>query len=86
MYKLLRDSKEVKMIKANSTDGHTEVQISGGAQEIFKELMIIVSQILKAFHKHGQADIMEGLVDVADEFASSINNTNFNSKGEETND
>lgn len=88
MHKLLRGSKEDnKMIKAKSQEDHTEVQISGDSRVILKELMIIVSQVLKAFHTHGQADIiMEGLVDVADQFAASITDTNINSKGEETND
>lgn len=75
------------MIIAKSKEDHTEVQISGDSQVILRELMIIVSQVLKAFHSQGCSDaVMQGLVDVADEFASSINNTNFNSKGEEEND
>lgn len=87
MYKLLRDSKEVKMIIAKSQEGHTEVQISGDSQAILRELLITVSQVLKAFHTQGVADVvMQGLVDVADQFTASINDTNFNSKGEEEND
>lgn len=87
MYKLLRDSKEVKMIIAKSDNGHTEVQISGDSEVILRELLIIVTQVLKAFHSQGYADVvMKGLVDVADEFTSSINNTNFNSKGEKKDD
>ena len=50
-------------------------------------LLDIVSQVLKTFHSQGVADVvMKGLVDVADQFAASINDTNFNSKGEKTND
>ena len=87
MYKLLRDSKEAKMIIAKSDNGRTEVQISGDSQVILRELLITVSQVLKVFHSQGAADVvMQGLVDVADQFASSINDTNFNSKGEKTND
>lgn len=49
--------------------------------------MIIVSRILIAFDSAGCADaVLQGLVDVADEFASSINDTNFNSKGEKKDD
>ena len=71
------------MIIAKSDDGHTEVKISGDSREILCELLIIVSQVLKVFHTQGAADaVMKGIVDVADEFASSINDTNFNSKGE----
>lgn len=84
MYKLLRDSKEVKMIIAKSEEGHTEIQISGDSQVILRELLTIVSQVLKAFNRQGVAYVvLQGLVDVADDFASSINDTNFNSKGEE---
>ena len=75
------------MIIAKSKEGRTEIQISGDSQEIFRELMMTVLQVLKAFHSQGYADVvMEGLVDVADEFASSINDTNFNSKGEKKDD
>ena len=75
------------MIIAKSKEGHTEVQISGNSQVILRELLITVSQVLKAFHQQNTADIvMQGLVDVADQFAASINDTNFNSKGEKTND
>ena len=75
------------MIIAKSQEDHTEVQISGDSRVILKELMIIVSQVLKAFHSQGVSDVvLQGLVDVADEFASSINDTNFKSKGEEEND
>ena len=75
------------MIIAKSKEDHTVVQISDDSREILRELLITVSQVLKAFHSQGVADVvMQGLVDVADEFASSINDTNFNSKGEKTND
>ena len=75
------------MIIAKSDNGRTEVQISGDSQVILRELLITVSQVLKVFHSQGAADVvMQGLVDVADQFASSINDTNFNSKGEKTND
>ena len=75
------------MIIAKSDKGHTEVQISGDSKLILSELLIIVSQVLKAFHSQGCAyAVMQGLVDVADEFASSINDTNFNSKGEKKDD
>ena len=75
------------MIIAKSDNGHTEVQISGDSREILRELLIIVSQVLKAFNTQGAAVVvMQGLVDVADEFASSINDTNFNSKGEKKDD
>lgn len=71
------------MIIAKSDKGHTEVTISGDSHEVLHELLIIVSQVLKSFHQAGCADVvMQGLVDVADQFASSINDTNFNSKGE----
>ena len=75
------------MIIAKSDKGHTEVQISGDSQVILRELLITVSQVLKVFHSQGVADVvMQGLVDVADEFAASINDTNFNSKGEKKDD
>lgn len=69
------------MIIAKSEEGHTEVQISGDSQVILKELLIIVLQVLKAFDQQNAADVvMQGLVDVADQFARSITNTNINSK------
>jgi len=69
------------MIIAKSEEGHTEVQISGDSQVILKELLIIVSQVLKAFDGQGCADVvLQGIVVVAEEFTTSINNTNFNSK------
>ena len=75
------------MIIVKSDQGRTECHISGDSQVILRELMITVTQVLKAFHSHGAADVvMQGLVDVADAFASSINDTNFNSKGEKKND
>lgn len=71
------------MIIAKSQEGCTEIHISGDSEVILRELMMTVLQILKAFHTQGAADVvMKGLVDVADEFASSINDTDFNSKGE----
>ena len=45
------------MIIAESKNGHTEVQISGDAQIILNELLITVSQVLKAFHSQGYAGI-----------------------------
>lgn len=75
------------MITVKSDNGRTECQISGDSQVILRELLITVLQVLKAFHSQGAADVvMQGLVDVADEFASSINDTNFNSKGEKKDD
>lgn len=75
------------MIIAKSDHGYTEIQISGYSREILRELMMTVLQVLKAFHSQGVADVvMQGLVDVADEFTSSINDTNFNSKGEKKDD
>ena len=75
------------MIIAKSNDGHTEVQISGDSQVILRELLITVSQVLKTFHANDCADVvMQGLVDVADQFALSITDTNFNSKGEKKDD
>lgn len=75
------------MIIAKSEEGHTEIQISGDSQVILRELLTIVSQVLKAFNTQGVADVvMQGLVDVADDFASSINDTNFNIKGEKKDD
>ena len=75
------------MIIAKSDQGYTEIQITGDVDTILSELLIIVSQVLKTFHSQGVADVvMKGLVDVADQFAASINDTNFNSKGEEKND
>ena len=38
------------MIIAKSDNGHTEVQISGDSEVILRELLIIVTQVLKAFH------------------------------------
>ena len=75
------------MIIAKSDQGYTEIQITGDVDTILSELLIIVSPVLKTFHSQGVADVvMKGLVDVADQFAASINDTNFNSKGEEKND
>ena len=75
------------MIIAKSDKGHTEVTISGDSHAVLNELLIIVSRILIAFDSAGCADaVLQGLVDVADEFASSINDTNFNSKGEKKDD
>lgn len=75
------------MIIAKSDHGYTEIQISGDSREVLRELLMTVSQVLKAFHSQGVADVvMQGLVDVADEFASSINDTNFNLKGEKKDD
>lgn len=75
------------MIRIESEKGHTEVIISGDSQVILKELLIIVSQVLKVFDQQGVADVvLQGLVDVAEQSAASINDTNFNSKGEKTND
>lgn len=75
------------MISAESKDGHTEVQITGDSDTILRELMIIVTQVLKAFNTYGCADIvMQGLIDAADQFAASMTNTNFNSKGEKKDD
>ena len=40
------------MIIAKSKEGRTEIQISGDSQEILRELMMTVLQVLKAFiHK-----------------------------------
>lgn len=86
MHKLLRDSKEVKMIRADSRDdNHTEVQISGDSRSIFREVMTIIQQVLKAFDAAGQEDlILLGIIDVIDNYRSSI--INKNSKGEKKND
>lgn len=75
------------MISAESKDGHTEVQITGDSDTILRELLVIVTQVLKTFHSFNCADIvMQGLVEAANQFATSINNTNFNSKGEKKDD
>ena len=87
MHKLLRDSKEVKMIHTEHKENGTVCHISGNSQVILAELLMTISQVLKAFNKQGVADVvLQGLVDVAEDFASSINDTNFNSKGEKKDD
>ena len=75
------------MIHTEHKDNGIVCHISGDAKDILNELLLTVSQVLKAFNTQGCADVvMQGLVDVADDFASSINDTNFNIKGEEEND
>ena len=72
------------MIRAESNEGETIVHVSGDAPTVLHELLTTISQVLNAFYAQGCADVvMQGLVDVAAQFASSINDTNFNSKGEE---
>lgn len=75
------------MIRAESKNGHTEIYISGDLEVVLTQLLMIVNEVLKTFHTKGYADVvLQGLVDVADNYASSIANTNFNSKGEKTDD
>lgn len=69
------------MIIAKSDKNHTEVQISGEASVVLEELLITVSQVLDAFGRENAADVvLKGLVDVAGDYARSINNTNLKSK------
>lgn len=75
------------MIHTEYTEGKILCHISGDSKVILSELLITVSQVLKAFNAQGCADVvLQGLVDVADDFASSINDTNFHFKGEKEND
>ena len=75
------------MIHTEHKENGMVCHISGDSKVILSELLLTVSQVLKAFNNQGAADVvLQGLVDVADDFASSINDTNFNLKGEEEND
>ena len=56
MHKLLRDSKEVKMIHTEHKENGTVCHISGNSQVILAELLMTISQVLKAFNKQGVAD------------------------------
>lgn len=75
------------MIHTEHKENGTVCHISGDSKEILRELLLTVSQVLKAFNNQGCADaVLQGLVDVAEDFASSINDTNFNLKGEKKDD